>query len=300
MNDSARKLESGSPASSSIRARAKMRYAIRYRGRDIPLLENELIVGRSTSADVVLESTLVSRKHARLILADDGPRIEDLGSRNGVLVNGTRVHSLTRLAVGDRVSIADELFEVVQAPDAGPESSRTETASRRAAQTMSFEAVRAELGDDDDDDDDDAFTRRANAFELLASVVDKALAMGRGAEAERLLGRHLATALEDAKRGKALPEGLASTAARYAVKLAGATGNPRWIDYAVRLYQVLAVPLPLPVVDELYGLLRRVRGIDRALLREYIATLRAKANALTPAERFAVQRIERLDQLSGL
>jgi pSer/pThr/pTyr-binding forkhead associated (FHA) protein len=299
MSDSARRLESAPPASSSIRTRANVRYAIRYRGHDIPLLKNELVIGRSASADIVLESTLVSRMHARLIVADDGPSIEDLGSRNGVLVNGSLVQSRTRLAVGDRVSIGNELFEVAYAPDAAPNSSRMETDGRRAAQTMSFEAVRAELAHEEEEDSD-AFTRRADAFELLAGVVDKALAMGRGAEAERLLGTHLATALEDVKRGKALPNNLAPTAARYAVKLAAATSNPRWIDYAVRLYQALGVPLPLPVVDELYGLLRRVRGIDRGLLREYTETLKAKADALTPADRFAVQRIERLDQLSGL
>ncbi len=50
----------------------------------------EMRIGRGLENDVVLEGLSVSRSHARLI-QDGGLVVEDLGSRNGVFVNGERV-----------------------------------------------------------------------------------------------------------------------------------------------------------------------------------------------------------------
>ena len=64
------------------------------------------IVGRSRECDVVLSDSNVSRRHARIGLAADGAwTIEDLGSTNGVHVNGRRVTEPTALRAGDRLDI---------------------------------------------------------------------------------------------------------------------------------------------------------------------------------------------------
>lgn len=55
--------------------------------------EGSLYIGRSSRADVVLAEDSVSRRHARLFLEKGILHIEDLGSSNGVLVNGSRVKS---------------------------------------------------------------------------------------------------------------------------------------------------------------------------------------------------------------
>ncbi len=62
------------------------------------------VVGRSRDCDVVLEDPDVSRHHARIALAEDGTwLVEDLGSTNGVAVNGARIQGSSVLASGDRV-----------------------------------------------------------------------------------------------------------------------------------------------------------------------------------------------------
>jgi len=64
------------------------------------------VVGRSSSCDVVLNDADVSRKHARISFEEgSGWVIEDLGSTNGVVVNGGRVDGRLRLSVGDQITL---------------------------------------------------------------------------------------------------------------------------------------------------------------------------------------------------
>jgi hypothetical protein len=142
-------------------------------------------------------------------------------------------------------------------------------------------------------------TRRADALQLLGSVVDKALALGSGGEAEHVIGTHLVAALSDATAGRGVAPEVARSAAQYAVKLAMATGKPAWLDFAFRLYNALGQTIPLPIVDEMFTVLRRVRGIDRELLRSYTDFLRAHGDRLTAPERFVLQRLEGLDRLAA-
>jgi hypothetical protein len=54
-------------------------------------LPNQAIIGRMPGCDVQLEDPSVSRRHARISRAPNGWLIEDLGSTNGVTVNGANV-----------------------------------------------------------------------------------------------------------------------------------------------------------------------------------------------------------------
>ncbi len=64
------------------------------------------VVGRSSSCDVVLNDADVSRQHARISFEEgSGWVIEDLGSTNGVVVNGGRVDGRLRLSVGDQITL---------------------------------------------------------------------------------------------------------------------------------------------------------------------------------------------------
>jgi two-component system, cell cycle response regulator len=65
----------------------------------------EVIIGRSVGAAVRLADDGVSRKHARLVVEQGNVRLEDLGSANGTLVNGTRVVDACALKDGDQIQI---------------------------------------------------------------------------------------------------------------------------------------------------------------------------------------------------
>jgi DNA-binding NtrC family response regulator len=77
-----------------------------------PLTRERLVIGREPPADLVLPVSAVSRVHAELRWEGGGFVIQDLQSRNGVLVNGRRVHS-DRLEAFDEVRIGDALFKFV-------------------------------------------------------------------------------------------------------------------------------------------------------------------------------------------
>lgn len=59
-------------------------------GQQIPL-PNQAVVGRMPGCDVQLDDPSVSRRHARISKATRGWLIEDLGSTNGIMVNGASV-----------------------------------------------------------------------------------------------------------------------------------------------------------------------------------------------------------------
>jgi hypothetical protein len=67
-------------------------------------------IGRSRSVECVISDPNVSRRHAELRRSDNGDwQIVDLGSTNGVKVNGRRVPS-TRLSPGDQITLGTTTF----------------------------------------------------------------------------------------------------------------------------------------------------------------------------------------------
>jgi DNA-binding winged helix-turn-helix (wHTH) protein len=74
-------------------------------GRTFPLHMGANTVGREPAADVWLDSGSVSRRHARLLVADDGAQLEDLDSKNGTSINGHSVREAAPLQDGDRLLI---------------------------------------------------------------------------------------------------------------------------------------------------------------------------------------------------
>lgn len=260
----------------------KTGYGLRV-GREIVKLDRQrLVIGRSETCDIVLSSALVSRQHARVSVSADGVQIEDLGSRNGVLVNGTPIERPTRLAHGDTILLGEEELKLVLLM---PERQNT-MREVRTADTL--------VGDSNPDAEE--ATRQGNLLEVLGGVVDKQLALGHGAEAERLLSKQLRLTLEAAKVGR-VGAGLSQQAAHYGIKLAAATNNPDWIVFAISMYHYQAEVMPVALVDELYSLLRKVRGVPVDVVRSYLGVLRAREQSLSPAERFALKRIEGLEHI---
>lgn len=75
------------------------------RGRTFPVRSGALEIGRNPALDIELRAPDVSRRHARLIHADHGYVVEDLGSSGGTYVNGERVRKGMRISIGDRIQI---------------------------------------------------------------------------------------------------------------------------------------------------------------------------------------------------
>jgi pSer/pThr/pTyr-binding forkhead associated (FHA) protein len=74
-------------------------------GRSIAIKRNKLLIGRSEECDVRPLSEEVSRRHCAVHVGPAEVWAEDLGSRNGTFVNGTKIAEKTRLKDGDIVRV---------------------------------------------------------------------------------------------------------------------------------------------------------------------------------------------------
>ena len=74
-------------------------------GTDITLDRSMVVVGRHPLCDVRLDSLRISRHHCCMTQVKDEVDVRDLGSTNGIRINGERVER-GRLRTGDELSIA--------------------------------------------------------------------------------------------------------------------------------------------------------------------------------------------------
>jgi hypothetical protein len=244
-----------------------MKFVLRHGPREIPLPLGRFVIGRAETCEMPLDDPLVSRQHAALEVAHDGVTAEDLGSRNGIRVNGERVDKTRRLAPGDQLLVGNNTFTL---------------ALGRDAMTDTIEA---------------ASTQRLPAFGLLGILGEKALALGRSDEAERLLGPQLDLLLDEASEGKRIDAAVIDQACTFALRLAAIVGTGRWIDFVFRLHRILRRTPSTATVDELYSVLRKVKQPSLTELRAYVEVLREVEPSLGPAERFLIGRLEGLERL---
>lgn len=86
-----------------------------HAGSEIALERERIRLGRGTGADVLLDDASVSHEHAALELTTTGYQIRDLGSTNGIRLNGAKV-TAAELKHGDRVALGSVEFCYVVEP----------------------------------------------------------------------------------------------------------------------------------------------------------------------------------------
>ncbi len=88
---------------------------------EIPLVRDEITIGRNEGNTVRLPERNVSRRHARIFKSDSEVFLEDAGSRYGIRVNGARVDERVQLAPGDHIKIGDyEIALLLEGEETGP------------------------------------------------------------------------------------------------------------------------------------------------------------------------------------
>jgi two-component system, NtrC family, response regulator GlrR len=86
-----------------------------HAGSEIALERERIRLGRGTGVDVLIDDASVSHEHAALELTATGYRIRDLGSTNGIRLNGAKV-TTAALKHGDRVVLGSVEFCYVVEP----------------------------------------------------------------------------------------------------------------------------------------------------------------------------------------
>jgi len=244
----------------------------------------------------VLDDPLVSRAHARIIVNGPHVTLEDMGSANGVLLNGERLVRARVVRSGDTVAIGQQTFVVsVEEQIAVP------MGRGPGVQTLTgFQSLKHPPDVAEQELERSEATRKGDALELLVGVADKVLALGRGEEAERILGSYLRNLLQSAKTRGDVDLGLAEKAATYALRIAESTGKGTWVDYVFELYALVKRPLPAPLTERLYESLRKLQPVSVNVYRQYLSVLRSVEGQMGPSERFLLRRLEGLESLGAM
>src|SRR5215471_1939206 len=73
----------------------------------VPLIRDEITIGRKEGNTIRLTERNVSRRHAKLLKQNGHVYIEDLTSYNGIRINGDRISGKAPVNEGDRIQIGD-------------------------------------------------------------------------------------------------------------------------------------------------------------------------------------------------
>jgi len=82
----------------------------REAGKEFVFTQDSVFIGRSADCDVALQDPGVSRKHCRIFRHEEAYAVEDQGSANGTLVNGSPVSTQQVLEDGDKLTLGPVTF----------------------------------------------------------------------------------------------------------------------------------------------------------------------------------------------
>jgi sigma-B regulation protein RsbU (phosphoserine phosphatase) len=149
---------------------------------DYSLRGDTVVVGRAMDADLTLSDPFLSRRHSRFFRTGADLFVEDLGSRNGTIVNGQAIQQATRVQPGDVVKISNSVIAILEpAPVKAPEPADDfldGTVFRRASELLDRQSAPAAAANAAD------FRRYAERLKLLNEVHQ---ALGRSLTLEELL-----------------------------------------------------------------------------------------------------------------
>ena len=282
---------------------AVARFRLRYRSTDLEVPPGEFFIGRSSSCHLALDDGLVSRRHAVLRVSDEGIEVEDLDSRNGVNVNGRRITDAAPLKHLDRIIIGAQEMVVVRSGktrDAATVQMETcphcgtlnQTTSLRCAQCMApIQGTRPTLQNLPVATSPGELT----TFHLLGGIAEKAFAMGRYDEAERVLSPALQKLSKTLDEGMGADERALEQGVGYALRLAEGPSARLWLDWIFDIHRSAERVMDAKTLDRLHELVRRSRYANPRPLRAYLKALEAKV--LAPSDRFLLRRLEGLERV---
>jgi hypothetical protein len=276
-------------------------YWLRVGPRELPLRDGETLIGRGDGCYVVVNEAMVSRRHARIVVAGTRPYIEDLGSANGTFVNQARVHGFHDLFPGDKIFIGTceiEMIRVVEAnrptmPILEDELDRpTPSSGVSAFDPVSGGRVTEPRGAPLSEGESDAAAKaELEWFESSTHLADKMFTMGRVEAALRILASPLEEVREGARAGRPPGRLLLDAVGRYAVKLANDTLDGAWVDLAIETHLLAVRPLREDTIQKLAALRARAPLGSDDLIARYYERLRGNMASFSPGDRLLSERV---------
>lgn len=278
------------------------RFRLRFLLQEFDLVGPEVVLGRSPDCHITIEDPLISRRHARIALRDDRAFVADLGSRNGVRINGKTIEAETELKDGDRVRLGTQelLFSVVKRkdrparptgymrvchacgtpyPEGSPSCPHCGAPALEEEDTVSGMMVES---------------RRNWTFQLLGEVIERALSTSRAAEADRLMRRAAKEVDDRLAAGERLDAEHISMISSFAVRLARLLGGSEWVAWALTLHRRQGKMLADEVIDRLEELDLAALSDVPPVLGSYVSWYKTQP---PPSPSPDLSRLARLEQL---
>jgi len=243
------------------------------------------LVGRAVDVDVALDDRLASRRHAEIEVVGDAVRIRDLGSRNGIMVDGRRVQGSEWIALEDKSHVTIGSTRLVVLEERVRDSMKTAPARPKAKRTLPQQPI--------------APTGSSATYETFLAEADRAATRGdleRLESATDLLIDTLTAALRQGMPGD--PHAVRS-ASNHALFLAGSRGPAdHWLARVFRLATAARAALPMDALSRIERLLGPATVEARDALEVYARELDEELSATTRGRAFLTQ-LERLRRVSS-
>ena len=249
------------------------------------------MIGRSSDCHVTIEDPLVSRQHARIVIDGESALLHDLGSRNGVKLNGHGIRGPTPLNDGDRLRVGTQELVFCRVEHAiMPSNARTTGFLRHCAkcrlpypqelvscpncgatEQLDEETLSGQFG---------SSPQGSWSVQLLIEVLEKALSLSRVADAERILKRATAQVEQRIEAREAIDPRQLATLTLAAARVSTDSNDPTWACWAAQVYcrvehvpfvalvdrwSELAARHPVQIAEAVDLLLAHCRRIDRRL-----------------------------------
>jgi hypothetical protein len=273
-----------------------VRYRLRFVLQEFDLPQGGTIIGRSLDCHLTLEDPLVSRRHARIVVDESGARIEDMGSRNGVRVNGAVIREPLALRNGDRVRIGTQDFVFCCVDPAGRAHSRT-TGQLRLCANCRLPYPRELLAcpncEATEQTDDDTLTgsgrsaAHAWTVQLMVESLERALRLSRIEDAERIVKRAIAQVEELVVTGGTVDGEALAALSTQAAATTLASGDPAWARWVMTIYARTRRIPPLEVINRLSDVAQRHPALSRQALGDMIDAIRSSLPTEVRSEELA-------------
>jgi hypothetical protein len=280
------------------------RYRLRFVLQEFDLPLGATLIGRSLECHLTIDDPLVSRRHARISVAEEGAQIEDLGSRNGVRVNGSVINGPTLLRSGDRVRIGTQEVIFTRVDDVGRAQVRITGKLRLCAncrlpyprEMVACPGCGATEQTDDDAPTDSGAEGSSWSVQLLVEALERALRLGRASDVEGLLRRAAAQVDELLAAGRTVDGDAMAALAIQAAKTTLASNDPAWALWAIDIFGRSRRIPPSSVTPHFAEAVAKYPRPLRAAIGELLLRLGQPGPSALPEELEAVAFLKQLRQ----
>jgi hypothetical protein len=276
--------------------------------QELDLVGPEIILGRSPDCQITIEDPLVSRQHARITIANGVARVMDLGSRNGVRVNGNLIKGEAILAHNDRVRLGTQDLVFLVVDDHGERLARSTgymmhcTGCGRPFPGESGVCPHcgAVVDGQEEGPGYDTITgfvvepQPSWTFQLLGEVIERALNAGRAADAERMFQRAAQEVSARSRGGQSPDAKLLAAVGVYAMRLSKLQHNTRWAEWALDAHREVGALPSADILPHLQALAPELRQGLRPKLEAAVQAFRTRTSAPSKEE------LTRIDQWLSL